>query len=512
VVAGDARLLSFRIMTTGTSSHDVSPLSAVARSALYFEAPTPAPPDALRILLISYNFPPDPAVGGLRWQQMAGYFSERGWAVDVIARDFARVEGVDTTRLDSLPPGTRIFSVPDREPLLGRVQKVVWRPIRRIVGHLKNPPNPLALSLPEMQQQRGVRTMVRTYLAGMDVARGRNWAHAAARLAADIASSQRYVTIVTSGPPHMAHEAGRLASVATGLPHVVDMRDPWSLVHRLQESIASPLWLRLATRYERRVMKHATLVTLNTEAMRNAMRVAYPQHAGKFDVVRNGSDNDPLPPTKRDNRFRLRFAGSIYLDRDPRSCFKAAKRLITELNLTPQQFLIEFIGQVYRYAGTPTLLIAQEEGIKEYVRVSGLVPRKKAIEFLAGATMLLSLPQDSDFAIPAKIYEYVRFEAWMLVLATPGSATGQLMKDTEADVVDHKDVDAIVRVLRHRYEQYVGGERPLPIGRDGRFDRTLQAKKMMDLIIARCLRGSGPTGVTAPPSPGPVRDTRKTPT
>ena len=100
--------------------------------------------------------------------------------------------------------------------------------------------------------------------------------------------------------------------------------------------------------------------------------------------------------------------------------------------------------------------------------------------------MLFSLPQDSDFAVPAKIYEYVRFEAWMLVLGTSTSATGQLLRDTEADVVDHTDIDGIARILRQRYEQFASGIRPQAIGRDGRFDRRLQAKKMLDLIIARC--------------------------
>ena len=309
----------------------------------------------------------------------------------------------------------------------------------------------------------------------------------------------------------MAHEGGRLTSKKAGLPHVVDMRDPWSLVQRVQEALASPMWLRLATHYEKRVIANATLVTMNTEASCDAMRRAYPEHASKIEVVRNGSDTEPLPQTKRDARFRLRFAGSIYLDRDPRSCFKAAKRVITELNLTPQQFLIEFVGQVYRYAGTPTLLIAQEEGIREYVRVSGSVPRKEALEFLAGATMLLSLPQDSDFAVPAKIFEYVRFEAWMLVLATPGSATGRLLEGSEADIVDHADVDGIAQVLRERYAQFVKGEHPQPIGRDGRFDRRIQAKKMLDLLTTRCAPATVAADVSAPPTLHQVRHQRVTP-
>ncbi len=488
-------------------------LPAVARDAIYFESPQVARDDAPRILLISYNFPPDSAVGGLRWQQMAVHFAERGWVVDVIARDFSQVQGLDTGRLDRLPAGMRIFSVPDREPLVARLQRMIWRPIRRVIGHLRAPARSFALSQPEIQKQRGWRTNLRAYLAWVEVSRGRNWADSVANLAIQLARTETYVAVVSSGPPHMAHEGGRLTAKTTGLPHVVDMRDPWSLVQRVQEAIASPMWLRLASRYESRVIANATLVTMNTDASSDAMRGAYPQFADKIEVVRNGSDNDPLPATRRDARFRIRFAGSIYLDRDPRNCFKAAKRLIAELNLTPQQFLIEFVGQVYRYAGTPTLLIAEEEGIREYVRVSGLVPRKESLEFLAGASMLLSLPQDSDFAVPAKIFEYVRFEAWMIVLSTPESATGRLLQGTEADVVDHMDVDAITEVLRRRYAQFVKGERPLPIGRDGRFDRSLQAKKMLDLIVARCAPEMAPVGVSAPPTqPSSIRQNRVTPT
>jgi len=487
-------------MTSPSVPHSARPLSAAARAALYFESAALPPTNARHILLIQYNFPPDPAVGGLRWQQMATYFAEQGWVVDVVSRDFTRVEGIDTARLDRLPPGTRVFSVPDREPTVAKIQRLVWRPIRRVIGHAKTPNKAYALSQPEIQKQRGWRTKLRAYLAWLEVARGRNWAHSAAKLASELAQAEKYIAVVTSGPPHMAHEGGRLTSKKTGLPHVVDMRDPWSLVQRVQEALASPMWLRLASHYEKRVIANATLVTMNTEASRDAMRSAYPQHASKFEVVRNGSDTEPLPPTRRDARFRLRFAGSIYLDRDPRSCFKAAKRLITELKLTPQQFLIEFVGQVYRYAGTPTLLIAEEEGIREYVRVSGSVPRKEALEFLAGATMLLSLPQDSDYAVPAKIFEYVRFEAWMLVLATPESATGRLLQGTEADIVDHADVDGIAQVLRQRYAQFVSGERPQPIGRDGRFDRRIQAKKMLDLLATRCAPATAPDAVSAPPT------------
>jgi hypothetical protein len=114
--------------------------------------------------------------------------------------------------------------------------------------------------------------------------------------------------------------------------------------------------------------------------------------------------------------------------------------------------------------------------------VSGQLNRNAVLEFLAGASMLLSLPQDTDYAIPAKIYEYMRVDAWMLVLAHPNGATARLLESTEADVVDPADVDGMAQAIRSRFEQFVGGELPKAIGRDGRFDRRVQSERLIGLI------------------------------
>jgi hypothetical protein len=287
---------------------------------------------------------------------------------------------------------------------------------------------------------------------------------------------------VSSGPPHFAHEAARLISIKTGTPHVVDMRDPWSLLERLREEVASPMWIQRARAYERRIIENSRLVTMNTPPARDAMREAYPEYASRIDMVLNGSDSDPLPPPTRDGCFRIRFAGHIYLDRDPRPLFRAAKRAIDMLHLTPDQFLMEFMGNASMYGSTPTMSIAEQEGVADFVRIIGQQPRRHVFEFLAAATMLLSLPQDSGYAVPAKIFEYVRFHAWMLVFASAESATAQVLRSSHANVVEPDDIDAITGVLAMRYEQFANGTRPEPVGGDGRFDRSLQAEHFLDLL------------------------------
>src|SRR5207249_4914766 len=147
----------------------------------------------------------------------------------------------------------------------------------------------------------------------------------------------------------------------------------------------------------------------------------------------NGYDEDPVPRSRHGRRFTIEYAGTIYLDRNPRMLFKAAARVVRELALSPSDFRIELMGDVKSFEGVPIEVIAGEEHLNGFVgaRPPGL--RRDVVEFLADAAMLLSLPQDSDMAIPSKIFEYMQYDAWILALAERDSATERLLRGSNAD-------------------------------------------------------------------------------
>ena len=76
-----------------------------------------------RLLLVSYHFPPDTAVGGLRWQRLSRYIAERGWGLDVIARDLRTMKVRDDRRLDSLPPTVRVYAGSEGDPVSARLER-----------------------------------------------------------------------------------------------------------------------------------------------------------------------------------------------------------------------------------------------------------------------------------------------------------------------------------------------------------------------------------------------------
>lgn len=447
-----------------------------------------------RLLIVSWHFPPGQSAGALRWQKLAEHATERGWDLDVIALDPADLQDSDRTRLHELPPSLRVFGV--RAPGLlpaDRVGLAAWRARRRfrkLLGKASRVAGEASRTEATGDGDRSERTpgppearsWTRAWWAWRDHAQGAAWADAAAELGAGLARDASYDAIITSGPPHMAHEAGRRLSRGIGLPLVMDLRDPWSLPRRLPGHYDSPLWFALARRHERRCVEAASLVVVNTDPVREAMARAYPSRADRLLTVMNGHDDGPLPPPRFGERFLVAYAGGIYLDRDPRPLFRAAARVVEDLGLGPEAFGIELMGDVETFQGLPLRTIASQEGIEPYVRTHPPRPRREMLQFLAGAPVLVSLPQDSPYAVPSKVFEYMRFPAWLLVLAPPGSATAGLLEPTSAEVVDPADVEKIASALRSWHGAYANGCRPSPVASDGAFDRRTQAKRLFDVL------------------------------
>lgn len=472
--------------------------------------------DGRRLLLISYHFPPGRSAGSLRWQKLARFVAERGWLLDVVTLDPSGLSAPDPGRLEELPPGTRVFGVPERPSVPERLHAGLRRMVRRsrsVAGRLRpgsrtapggagspasngGPARPL----PGVMRTEGLRWMVRTprelqrawnawtFMTGL-----KGWGRRVEALSSRILDA-RHHAIVTCGPPHIEHDAGRRLAARTGLPHVMDYRDAWSGGDTMPEPVASRVWLRIHTRDERRAIHAADLVVANTELLRAALAKQFPAVRDRIVTVTNGYDEDhPPAPRAPDGPFIVAYAGSIYLDRDPRPLFRAAARVVAELGLDPSAFRIEFMGQAAEYGGVSTARLAAESGLDGYFTAHPSGSHEAMRAFLARAPMLVSLPQDASAAVPSKIFEYMQYDAWLLVFAKPGTAPAVLLRDTAADVVDPDDEEHLVRVLRDRVLLHRRGEKPPRLAGDERFSRRHQAGLLVDALERTMERRPAPS-------------------
>lgn len=460
----------------------------------YFEAPSAASVGRPRLLVISYRFPPDVTIGSRRWEKLAHFAVARGWALDVITRQPADDES-DVARMHALPPNLRVYGVPQPRLWLRGVEDWVWRvyrdarPDRRRTdtahagdGAASAPDErPLSLDRREIRwPPKRLRELLRLYWVLVEQAHYAAWARGAVTLGNQLLSAEKYTAVISSGPPHMSHEAGRDIAERHGVPFVMDMRDLWSLAPRLHEHVASPMWFRIAERYERRAVARASLVVANNEPARRALIQAYPKAAEHIITVLNGADDYPLPATHHDGCFRIRFAGTIYIKSDVAALLSAVRTVTDDLRLSPDDLQVELIGP----ETAPIAALAQTQHIENYVAVGPLLPHAAALEFLAGASMLVIFSGFGAVTLPAKTFEYVRFAAWILAQGESGSALDLMLEGTEADVVPPSDVAATAAAIRRRVEQYRAGVRPSPVVSDDRYSRARQADILFDALDA----------------------------
>jgi len=460
-----------------------------------------------RILLVSWHFPPGQSAGALRWEQLARHAARRGWELDVLTVDPAELGRRDDSRLERLPAGTRVFGVPAPEPVAARLEAVLhvaWRGLRGTRGtrvgrsgsdasgatdapdQAPDTERPASLGRSETRLRPwSPGDWRRAFFAWVETRRQAAWAAEAVRIGRELLSAETGVRLVLScGPPHEAHEAGRRLATDGGLSFVMDLRDPWSQVQRLPEHVASPIWYGIASRHERRCVRAADLVVANTEPARDALAAEYPDAEQRIISVMNGFDEEPLRDASvrevaAGGRFVLAHAGTVYLDRDPRPLFRALARLSRTRDVGPDRLGMTFFG----CTDEGVRRIAEDEGVGAYVELVPFLSRYELARRLFACPVLVVLPQDSDMAIPSKVFEYLRYPAWVLAMAEPDSATGRVLRDTPAAVVSASNVHRLAARLADWFERFESGERPGPAARSApQLSRRAQADRLFDRL------------------------------
>jgi hypothetical protein len=290
--------------------------------------------------------------------------------------------------------------------------------------------------------------------------------------------------IVTAGPPHAVHFwVSRLAK-QRGLPHVVDLRDPWSLVERSVDWIHLPVYRAIARYCEVRTVRNAALVVCNTEHAARAMRSVYPECAGKVIAVMNGADPEDVPAERPwiFDRFLCVHSGTIYLDRMPIALLRAARQTIDVLSLTPDEFGLAFRGVVDESLQGQLRALIESLDLQEFVQVLPRVPREEAMRWTAEAQLCVVLPQDSRMALPSKVFELAQIPSWLLVFAPNDSATATALRGTTAFVVETDDVAGASAVMLEAVQQFRNGIRPTPVDATGVMRRVLQVDKLEERL------------------------------
>ena len=390
-----------------------------------------------KILLISYFFPPDSAVGGLRIARFARHLPSFGWTPLVLTiQDRHRVR-LDKERSKDLQ-GVTIYQT-DRLPTVRDgylLAKTILRggKIANSSVHSHTPDLHGKPTGNEKVMQKLKRYFISLFVFLPD--EDKNWVIPAALKAVSEIRSQKIDCILTSGPPHSTHLIGLLAKKITNVRWVADLRDPWVDFLPYRSALGrSALSDRIEQWMEGRVVRRADRVITTTPELKQVMEKRYAKEPGdKFVSILNGIDAEkfvsPDQPEKY-AKFTIAYAGALYEGRTPEPLFEAIKKLISENKITPSQISVKLFGDCQAIDGRPTISIARSYGLDGVVEVSGTIPYSEAINTMRRSHLLLLLvPSIHHLCIPAKVYDYFGVGTRILALTEEG-ATAELLKATK---------------------------------------------------------------------------------
>jgi len=390
-----------------------------------------------RILIASYHFPPDTAVGGLRSSKFARFLPEFGWEPYVLTvKDEYRDEGIDLERLEGLEGITVV-----RTAELPSLKGVYFALMSRLLKRRQQSVQPVPRVMERPATADGHETIVgriKRYVTSLIVLlpdEKKTWSFYAWIKAVRLIRQAEVEYILTSSPPASAHFIGLMAKVFTNVRWIADFRDPWlDLIHERSPLSRSKASDTIERWMERMVMTHADKVLTTTNRFRQVLSERYPACGpDKFVCVPNSIDTGMFrlgDTVQKDGPLIITYAGSLYLGRTPEPLFLAVQQLIGGGQISAADIRITLLGDCGYINGVATGNVAKQHGLESVVQVLEPVPYSEALQIMQKSHLLLVIaPNGHRLCVPAKVFDYLGSGAKILALTEQG-ATSDLIEET----------------------------------------------------------------------------------
>lgn len=447
------------------------------------------------VLMVLFHFPPLGGVAISRNVRNVQYLPRYGWTPVVIApRDASGLMDPGSVKL--VAPGTRVIRAWCLEP---RHLRRVLVGLRGSIRSAGRPGHAATTSTPHPEQGA-----VAASVTGRSVAvpapprlsrllwpllfpdNQIGWLPFALVAALRAHRSAPFDAVYSTAAPVTAHLVAGVFKRLTGVPWVAEFRDPW-LGNPVTEAVAGPRsWVRrrLQARLERWIVHSADRVVFVSASTTHLYRRRYPD-AAPMVTITNGIDRgDALvraPASTGRLGYRIVWTGTLDRPEELRMFLEAVKALGTRRPDLVDKLEIDFYGDVSDACRAIADQFTADGLGGAIVRFPGFVPRRDALEALAGADAALIMlgagPGMGQF-VPGKLFEYLGQNRQLLAVLPPGDAR-DILEGLGWGVIAEPDVPAIERAIERVMSQ------PPPTGSadpEGRYDRVMLAGRLADAI------------------------------
>ena len=420
----------------------------------------------MKVLLITYYWPPAGGSGVQRWLYFAKYLSEMGLEMVIYTPENPEYALMDNNLVAEVPHDLKVIKTKILEPNQ-ILAKIKGSKKQESAGFLN--PNPGFLE----RQLQFIR-------ANYFIPDARQlWVKPSIEFLTDYLVKNPVDVVISSGPPHSMHLIGLALKENMSLKWIADFRDPWLDIDYFHQLPLTKKSKKKHAALEREVAKKADIILV----VGKSMKEYYVQFNKNTQVISNGFvfKNSAID-SQLDHSFSLTHVGLMNADRNPEMLWEVLGELLIEVEEFSKDLSINLIGKV-------------DGQVKEQIKKNNLenlttyvdyLPHDEVVKSQNSAQVLLLPVNRVPFArgiITGKVFEYLQSNRPILAIAPKDGDLAEIIEETQAGVVvDFHEKQKLKEEILSFYKKYKEQNLRIDSINIEQYNRRQIAIKLKDLL------------------------------
>ncbi len=390
----------------------------------------------MRILYLSYFYPPLGGPAALRSGKTVKYLSRLGWEVDVLT-----VRDVEYAYFDA--------SLDSHAREVIRVRSLDLMSLLKLLRRGK-PGSGRAI-------YTGTPERIKRIIRGLHPIDDKiGWLPFLLRAGRKKLSTQTYDLIYVTCGPFSAAIGAYLLSREFHVPFVYEARDYWTL---LSDYPLQSLSYRLSRYWERKILNAAALIVNATAGITEDTIHSFGEALRpKSITIYNGWDEEdftglePLSP----QGFTFAYFGNIYARRSLRS-FYLALGILRDSGKLPQDTRVDLYGTFPREVAEEI----RDCPVADLIRVIPQVPHREALQAMLSSSVLLLVINSSSprGTLTSKVFEYLRCKRPILAMVPAKNEAAELLRQCGQDhICAMESPESIMREISRLIDERAAAE------------------------------------------------------
>ncbi|OIP48016.1 MAG: glycosyl transferase family 1 [Flavobacteriaceae bacterium CG_4_10_14_3_um_filter_31_253] len=416
----------------------------------------------MKVLIITYYWPPAGGSGVQRWLKFVKYLQDFGIEPIVFTVDNPNYAKEDISLLSEIPKNCIVLKNPIFEP----TDLFFWKQKELKKSDVSNSVN------------NGLMSFIRGNFFIPDPKIF--WVHSSVKFLQNYLNNHPIDVIISTGPPHSMHLIAMQLKKKNTLKWIADFRDPWTDLYYNTVLKQLSFAKNKNKKLEKKVLENADCIL----TVSNSLKKDFDKIAKRVEVITNGFDSEVLQDEHvvLDSKFTISHIGLLPKQSNPVSFFKVIKKLCDANEAFKNDVQMLFVGDIsqkVRFEIEKNKLTEIAE-FKEYVSHSEAIAYQKKSQVLL---LLIPNVKNSAGILTGKLFEYLTAKRPILALGPKNGDLSEILQYTNAGVViEHEDEERLSTEILRLYQQFKTGNLTVNSKNIKQFHRKKLTEKLSVII------------------------------